>query len=167
MNDINISRLIAMFETDWGILSGFCLGLIGSSFGGWLSHRFAESRRRREEFEKAAIDFRNAFLPEMIYLKHNARVANAGSSKNLCEFLRHGYVHQHLSAFETFRMYLPPGDREKFEKAWKEYCQYDAPGEPESPFFEMYHEDTWDGRPTRELALERINRLLSFAEAKH
>jgi hypothetical protein len=154
----------ATLTFDFSQFNGFMYGLIGASFGAWIANRFTESRRRREEFEKAAIAFRNAFLPEIIYFKHNAKVTGAGSSNNLCELLRAAYIHRHLKAFETFRMYLPPRDQEKFEKAWKEYCRFDVPGEPERPFFEMYYEKTWEGQPTKELALQRINKLLSFME---
>jgi transposase len=35
------------------------------------------------------------------------------------------------------------------------------------PFLKKYFENECDGRPTRELALENINRLLSFVENAH
>ena len=149
---------------DFSLISGFLLGLIGSSFGAWLAYLFAGRKRRKEEFQKAAISFRNAFLPEYFYLKYDTRIDGAESSDDLCEFLRAGYIKRHLKEFETFRRHLKSGKRKKFEKAWREYCHYDVEGDPDRPFFEMYHGDLWEGQSTRNLALKYITQLMSFAE---
>ena len=66
-----------------------------------------------------------------------------------------------------FRLYLPANKRKAFDKAWREYCRYDVEGEPKSPFLEQYIEKTWEGQPTKELALQRIEKLLNFAELVH
>ncbi len=63
-----------------------------------------------------------------------------------------------------FRLHLPKGKRHAFDSAWKEYCHYDLEGGPNYPFLEQYAENTWDGQPTKDLALQRINKLLEFSE---
>jgi hypothetical protein len=119
------------------------------------------------EFNKAAAEFRVAFLPEIIYLKHNAKITEAGSSTDLSEFLKYGYIHRHLKALETFKTYLSPQERTDIDKAWKEYC-YNK-DDPELLFFEQYFTG---GVPKSEketkqaLALERIERILEFAKHK-
>jgi hypothetical protein len=148
---------------DAKFILGVCVGLIGSFLGALFAHIFAERRRKNDEFNKAAANFRAAFIPEVTFLRHNAKIDDAPSADNLCEFLRAGYVKRHLIAFETFNIYLSSNRRNEFQKAWEEYCHYDVEGEPNTPFFEQYFEKTWEGQPTKELALERIKRLLSFA----
>ena len=76
-----------------GVLVAFLCGLLSGSLGAWLAHIFSECRRRNDEYNKAAAEFRNAFLPEIIYLKHDAKI-NGGSSTDLCEYLRSGYLRQ-------------------------------------------------------------------------
>lgn len=128
------------------IFPGFLLGLIGSLVGGWIAHCFAERRRRKEEFNKVAAEFRNAFLPEILYLENNVRIKGTGSSDNTGEFLRTGYVHRHALAYTTFRFYLPRCKRCRFDETWKEYCGC------------IY------GNPDKDTALQFINLVLSFAD---
>ncbi len=65
------------------ILFAFILGIASSSFGAWFAHFFSERRRRNEANDMAAVEFKADFLPEIIYLKYNAKV-NGGSSSDLC-----------------------------------------------------------------------------------
>lgn len=147
------------------ILVAFLLGLLSSSFGAWLVHFFSERRRRNDEYNKAAAEFRNAFLPEIIYLKHNAKV-NGGSSTDLCEYLRSGYLRQ-LKALEIFKTHLADKKKEGIKKAWKAYCFH-----PESTNILWFEQYSWKIKgPDREaefkkLALERIEKIVGFAEQK-
>jgi len=49
-----------------------------------------------EKIQEAATRFKNAFYNELIFLKHNAIVGKMGSTDNLGECLRTGYVHRQL-----------------------------------------------------------------------
>jgi hypothetical protein len=153
------------------VLAGFGGAALGAYFAYKTGMKLVQKTHkndvelmRRQEFNKAATDFRMAFIPEIVYLKHNAKVKGTESTNNLCEFLRSGYISRHLVAFEAFRRHLPPGKQKEFDETWEEYCHYDIEGEPKSPFFEQYYEDIWEGQPTKDLALQRINKLLSFSE---
>ncbi|MCX5829985.1 MAG: hypothetical protein NTV58_18610 [Deltaproteobacteria bacterium] len=146
------------------IAGGFTI--VGALIGGWIGYRNALKLHNIVEFNKAATEFRNAFLYELIYLKHNACIPEGERTyTTLNEFLFAGYVHRHLKAFEVFRNYLSSKDRADIDKAWKEHCHYDIEGET-GPFFAMYAEDTWEGKDTKELALERIEELLKYAKHK-
>ena len=154
-----------MNPTFFSLIIGFIFGIVGSFIGACFTHFFSERRRRAEIFEKTATDFWAAFLPEFLYLKHDVRTESLGTNTNLFEILSNAYVSRHLGAFETFRGCLPSGKQGKFDEAWKDYCHYDVEGEPSSPFFEQYLEETWEGQSTRDLAMERIEKLLGFARA--
>jgi hypothetical protein len=152
---------------DCKIIFGFALGIIGSFIGAWFAHFFSECRRRKEEFNKSATEFKDSFLPEIIFMKHDANIGDIRSADDLSEVLRFGYLHRHLKAFEVFRNYLSAGDKVGIDKAWKQYCYCDE--KPEMIFWEKYFTG---GRPKSDveakkaLALERIEGILKFAKHK-
>jgi hypothetical protein len=146
------------------IAGGFTI--IGALLGGWIGYRNAIGIYNIAEFNKAATEFRNAFLYELIFLKHNACIPEGERTyTELNEFLFAGYLHRHLKAFEVFKSYLSSEERAGIDKVWQDYCHYDIEGENE-PFFAMYAEDKWEGKDTKILALERIEEILKFAKHK-
>jgi hypothetical protein len=121
--------------------------------------------------QKAAIDFHEAFLDALMSLDQRYYCReNPDPDEN-----RIGKVYyilqrtfpQQIKAMLRFRLYLSADKREKFDEAWNEYCRYDYEDGPEYPFLEKYFENTWEGRDTREYAVENINRLLRFVESAH
>ena len=147
---------------------GFLLGVIGAFFGSLFSYLFSERRRRNEEFNKAASKFRNAFLPEIIFLKHNARISSAGSSDNLQEFLLFGYTRRHLKALVAFKPYLAPKKKKGIDQAWQEYCC--NPDKLDELYFQQYSYKSTEretiGEQCKQLALERIEKILEFSKHK-
>lgn len=134
-----------------------------------IGHRLTLGRDKRQEFNKAATSFREAFLPELTYLEHNANTGNLGSSNDLCEILLAGYVNRHLNAYQIFREYLSNREKVKFEKAWRKFCYHQD--EPSVLFFEQYSwkiQGTGKGKEKyyKQLALERLNELLKFSKIK-
>jgi len=115
----------------------------------------------RKEFQKAAIDFYDAFLPALMSLDERYSLETA-DEPTVQEVIEKTFPQQ-ISAMLRFRLYLPTRRREFFDHAWCEYCRYDI-DEDKHPFLAQYGEKFWDGHPTRQLALDRINKLLSFAE---
>ena len=103
------------------LMVGFLLGLVGSSVGGLISHFLTKSRRDEEEFARAYAEFKIAFLPEIIYLKHNANIGRGGSSSDLGEYLYSGYL-RHLEAFTIFKSILSKRQIAKITTAWENYC---------------------------------------------
>ena len=151
------------------VFFGFLLGIVGAFIGAVFSHFFSECRRRKEDFSKAATIFRDAFLPELIFLKHNAKVAESGSSNDLNEFLLFGYIHRHLKALEVYNTYLSAKERVDIDKAWQKYCH--RPDNSKILYFEQYsNKDTTGTRKSeadmKKFALDRIEEILKFAEHK-
>jgi len=104
------------------IFLGFFFGSVAAFFGSWFSHIFSERRHKREEFNKAAAAFRNAFLPEIVYLRYDVGMAKAASTdSNLAQFLKAGLVNRHTEALGIFRAYLSNRQRRNIDKAWQEY----------------------------------------------
>jgi hypothetical protein len=143
------------------------IGSILTLLGATIAHIFSERRDRRNDLNKAANEFRNAFLPEVIFLKHNAKI-NGGSSSDLGEFLGAAYIRQ-LKALMLFKTYLSTKDEISIDKAWQEYCYH--PDNPNIPFFEQY---SWKvankgkgyEKQLKALALNRIEKILKFAKPK-
>jgi hypothetical protein len=148
------------------ILIGFLLGLIASSFGSLLAHWLSEKRRKKENFEKAVAHFKNAFLPEIIYLKHNTKIEGAASHSDLNLFLNAGFFRQ-LKALEEFLPYLSDAKKIKIKKAWKSYCY--EPENPERVWFEQY---SWRAinkgksyeSELKKIALERIMEIIKHSK---
>jgi hypothetical protein len=145
------------------ILGIFLTALLAAFFASIIPRKFKE----REKFIEAATTFRDAFLPEITFLKHNTNIGGLGNSEDLSELLHFAYIHRHLKAFEIFRSYLSNKDMSGIDKAWKQYC-YNQDN-PDILFFEQYFTG---GRPKAEtenkkaLALERIEGILKFAKHK-
>lgn len=144
------------------IAGGFTI--VGALLGAWIGYRNALNLYNVTEFNKAATTFRNAFYPELIFLRHNAKVAEAGSSSDFGEFLFHGYIHRHLEAFEVFRDYLSTEEKARIDKAWQEYCgHYDHPNEPRFAqySYKSTERETKD-EELKQLDLQRIEQILNF-----
>lgn len=141
--------------------------IIGVIIGNIVGYNIAVSISDRKEFHREAMIFYNSFVDTIISLdqKYRCRVE---PTTNTYEILNKNFP-RHMKAMLRFRLHLDRDQRELFDKAWREYCHYDISDEPEYPFLEQYHGEKWDGQCTRELALKRIEQLLSFTrqEAKH
>ncbi|MCK4828210.1 hypothetical protein KA005_71430 [bacterium] len=151
------------------IAGGFTI--IGALIGGWIGYRNALRLHNITEFNKAAADFRNAFLPLTTFLKYNANIGGLGSSNNLREILRTGYL-CHLKALEIFKSYLSATDRAAINNAWDEYCH--PKGIPQNPNekrdfrFDGYMgiEESEGADKAKEVALQKIYKILKVADFK-
>ncbi|SJZ76834.1 hypothetical protein SAMN02745119_01567 [Trichlorobacter thiogenes] len=145
--------------------------LLGTAIGGLIGYLNAVKVSDRKEMQKAAIDFHEAFLDALMSLDQRYYCReNPDPDENRIGkvyYILNRTFPQQIKAMLRFRLYLPADKREKFDEAWKEYCRYDVDGEPEYPFLEKYFENRWEGRDTREYALENISRLLNFVETVH
>jgi len=146
------------------VITGF-FTIIGVAIGGLIGYATAIKVTDRKAFQKAGLEFYDAFLDSLMSLDERYHYRD-DTERNVYEILSRDFAKQ-IKAMLRFRLYLPTGQRETFDKAWHEYCYYDAEGEPKYPFLEQYFEKTWNGQPTRELALNRIETLLSFIEYSH
>ena len=119
MTDTIIGAFIGVGGAIIGALATYLLSLSVIK----RTHDDAINLIQRQEFNKAATEFRNAFLCEIIFLKHNARLPECERTyTTLNEFLQAGYIFRHLKALEVFKTYLTTYDKIAIDKAWKEYC---------------------------------------------
>jgi hypothetical protein len=150
-----------------GAISTISAGFGGAFLDAIISYLYGIKLLQRQEFNKAATEFRNAFYAELIFLKHNAIIDECGSSDDLGEFLKFGHLRSHLRAFEVFKTYLTSKERADIDKAWQKYCH--NPDNPDTLYFEQYstknvgHEREIE---IKKIALDRIGKILKFAEHK-
>lgn len=147
------------------IAGGFTI--IGTLLGAWITYRNALEIQKVSEHNKAVSDFKNAFLPEIIFIKHGQRAPECGTTGDLSEVLEFGYANRHLKAIEVFKAYLPTEDRMGIDKALERYCRYSD--KPENIFFDQYFTSGKTQKEIdsiKELALERIEEILRFAKHK-
>ena len=143
---------------------GFSLATLLLGF--FMGHRLAIGRDKRNDFNKAAAIFREAFLPEIVFLRHNAKVAGSNASDDVGGTLSFGHLHRHLRAFEVFRSYLSTKKKAGIDKAWQKYCR--DPDNPEALCFGQYSCKPTENTPARKaefkkIALERIEEILKYA----
>ncbi|MEA3437198.1 MAG: hypothetical protein U9R43_12090 [Thermodesulfobacteriota bacterium] len=146
-----------------GLLVGFIFGIIASAFGTWFAHVLSERRRNTENLDNSISDLKKAFLPEIIYLKHNANIAGANCG-NLRDFLNSAYL-RHIEAITTFGNNVPIAKSIAVKKALEKYCHNDETGNLD---FEQYTCCSTDfhkkhGISIKKLALERIENILRIA----
>jgi hypothetical protein len=145
---------------------GFLFGLTGSIVGTLITHFLSKSRRNEENFKKAATKFKCAFLPEIIYLRHNANIGRGGSPSDLGEYLRGTYL-RHLEAITVFMDSLTNRQKSRVNEAWQVYCHHQK-NKDELNFEQYSHKapgkTNKDIIHSKALALERIEKLLKIAE---
>lgn len=148
------------------ILGFVMLPALLTAFFASIIPRKLEERRR---FNEAAKIFQDTFVPQLSFLKHNTNVGGIGSTDNIGELLKFGYVHSHLRAFRIFRDNLSTKKKAGIDKAWQKYCG--DPDNPETLCFGQYSCKPTENTPERKaefktLALERIEEILKFAKHK-
>lgn len=139
---------------------GFILGLIGAGVGALITHFLSKSRRNEERLNKAASEFEVAFLPKIIYLRHNANIGQGAFTDDLSRDLYGAYL-RHLKALTIYKSSVPRNKRKKIDVVWKEYCH--DPQNNEKLFFEQYSTKTMKGQDkihVRNLALNRLEKLI-------
>ncbi len=108
--------------------------VVGGIIVGLANHFLSKSRAKESgkiaAFNKAAIDFRNAFLTEATFLKYDANIGGLGGSNRLHGVLKNGYLRQ-LKAIEVFKSYLSPAEISAIDCVWDEYCH--PKGTPQNP----------------------------------
>lgn len=149
--------------------------VVGGIIVGLANHFLSKSRSKEAgkiaAFNNAAPDFRNAFLPEMTFLKHDANVGGLGGSNKLHGILRTGYLRQ-LKALEVFKRCLSPAEISTIDRAWDEYCHPNNiptdPNEKRDFKFNDYMEieDSEGVDKAKEVALQNINKILDIADFK-
>jgi hypothetical protein len=129
----------------------------------YIGYRFSVANLRRQEFNKAATEFICAFTNELGTITDMER----GNIGDEIETLLANAYPQHRNAFLRFNVYLSKGERAEIEKAWNDYCYGESiPDQYEPERFEQYKYDVSQFEEKQHLAIDNINRLLSFAKIK-
>jgi len=128
-------------------------------FGAYLVYR----NNRLNRLAAAAAEFRNEFASELAALR------NPVADMTLPELLINAFP-RHSAAVEKFRHHLSRLRRRQFETAWRRYHSghgFDADAfeipKQDQLFVEYYAFVPGEPDMAIQLALERINQLLSFA----
>lgn len=148
------------------LIIGFLLGLAGSCSGALIAHFLSKSRRNEEDFKRTVTKFKCAFLPEIIYLRHNANVGRGGFSTDLGEYLNAAYL-RHLEAITIFMDSLTDRQRAKVNIAWQTYC-HNKENKDKLDFGQYSHKTSDKTKKDivhlKTLALERIEKLLKSVD---
>ena len=155
--------------------------LIGALLGGYVSWLITKrdtehtilatfTLNRIQEFNKAAANFRAAFIDAVIFLKFDQPdTDNSMSDVHVNDFLNNFTV-QHLQAIIKFKPFLSKGERTSLDRAWDEYCHPE--GKPKDKYEKRdfvfngyYHIEEASGEEAaKKIALGKINNLLEFAK---
>lgn len=131
-------------------------GLAGAFLSGLFNHWLAKSRGKKDRMASASRELRAAFTDEL------SKLANAPD--NAFDILRDAYP-KHEKAVSEFTHFLSSSAKRRFLEAWDTYRCH--PKNPGVPFLEQYSKHLGDvnlAARNRALAIERINRVLAFAE---
>jgi hypothetical protein len=134
-------------------LIGGVFTIIGVLIGGFIGYYFSTRLINRQDFNKAATEFRNTFIVQINFLKYNVN-SGSGDTSNIGEYLKAYYVKSHLIAFEVFRNFLSVSERKAIDVVWTEYCNF------------KQYSDKNNQKEARELALKNLDGVLKFAKHK-
>jgi hypothetical protein len=139
------------------VIAGIFGTILGAIIGGFLSYHFSTRILRRQEFYKAAANFRAAFVSEQRLLSSHSLADRMGRTAS--DIIKSA-IDRHESEMIKFRPFIDPKNVDDFDRAWIEYAG-------NSRHFEQYSTNRNLDRPEkRELALSRIETLLEFASPK-
>lgn len=145
------------------ISGGFAL--VGVFIGVLINYYFSIRLMKRQDFNKAATDFRICFIDQIRFIDRDYAIERTG--RDIPKVLSDA-VDRHETALIIFKDgFLCKNQRAKMEKAWKEYTgQKKTMGKYT---FEQYatHGNLKDGESIRKLARSRIENLLKFADPKY
>lgn len=136
------------------------------------SHKNTIGVFKRQEFNKAAAQFRNAFLGEILYLRDNVKINGVGSSIRINEFLNTAAISKHMQALVQFEPFLNAKERERMYRAWDEYCHIEGTPQDQNEKRDFRFNDYMNieyskGREeAKNIALQNINKILEVAGFK-
>lgn len=148
-----------------GTIFGTIVGLVGGSVITWwgavkLADRQSAITKNLAIAERkaiAGIKLRAAFHDELALLRQ--------SGGDACQILETAF-NKHLIAITEFSYSITPDIRPSFDKAWQEYHCHEC--DPRTPYLTQYSPrlgDTNLARENRNLAIRRIEHILSFTQA--
>jgi hypothetical protein len=136
--------------------------ILGALFTGPITYYFTKNLIQKQEFYKAAAEFRSSFTDELRKLKSISSESNH-IHETWLSVLSNSIV-KHENACITFKPYLKKTERINFDKAWQKYCY--PRGSDSKQMHRAFVEYGVDmsNHEAAALAIENINKLLNFAE---
>lgn len=149
--------------------------VVGASLTGWLSyyisrkaiettHQNAIELLHRQEFIRAAINFRSAFFDLLIFCQQPP--SGSGAEIHIADFIINAIAEQTKAAL-LFRAYLKNINRFSFDQAWKEYSGQENWNEFNSEFIKSEYSvvfyDTNAEKKMCHLITSRVDKLFQFA----
>lgn len=114
---------LCSYEIAW-ITGGFTIvGVLAGAFvGGKIGYNNALSFYKTTEANKAAAQFRKAFLPEILFLEENVALGITPSTdQSISNFMKTAMVHRHAQALVLYKATLKKDNAACLTNAWKEY----------------------------------------------
>jgi len=154
-----------------GVALGFFLSRI--SFNTGLNKAFNRTidLLKMQEFIKAGIEFREAFIDTIERLDTKKISQDFGGQNFAMEIVESAYSTQRKAYFK-FREFLPTTEQEIFKAAWETYICKKTDDNNDEDLFLDYHNPKYAETlieieiEKRKLALDRINQLLEFTNIK-
>jgi len=148
-----------------GAVATVIAGFGGAGLGAFIAYKTGTSLIKKQEFNRAAANFRSVFTSELRELKNIIEYDKEISEEYTIQLLTDTAI-KFENAFINFRPYLNATDRTSFDNVWEKY-RHPQGGDPKQmpgPFYE-YFIDKSDNEAIS-LIIEKIEHLLSFAEIK-
>jgi hypothetical protein len=149
-------------------IGGVLAGGFGSYFVGvklsQRNHANALALAERSEFNKAATEFRCAFIDELCKLEDSID----GPPGFTFDIIKDAFP-KHFKAYITFRSTLPESESQILTKKWEYYCEVEdkqgvmLPSERKDCLFAKYVSSSREeDRTKRQLAIQDINSMFSL-----
>lgn len=141
--------------------------IVGAGISAFIISIYSWKRVKKQMFNNATIDFRQAFIPFIQEL--NKPIVKDSTMPSMFieksvpirEYIEKNILGHHAAMLKFFQ-FIKTKDRAAFTKAWNEYYQPDKDKSPDSPRVSYLLNE----KETKEIILKRINILLEFAEFK-
>ena len=158
MSDTIISALISIIGVLLGLYIGGRISRNASIEAVESANKNALTLMQRQEFNQADETFRAAFIKEQRLLAPNSLADKTGTTAS--DIIK-AAIDYHEIAMIRFNPFVCKSQLDDYEKAWKDYAG-------DSKHFEQYSTTRHIDIPEKKkLALDRIEKLLQFAEPKH
>ena len=146
-----------------GAISSIVSAFVGAIVGAWLTRRSSAAILKQQEFNRAAAEFRSAFIEDQ-------RLLTVGShtyrKEKTAQIIVNNAINRHELAVIRFRPYFTCRKKREFDNAWEQYCKRDDAKKVFDTSKYAHGDGQYAEIKNKELALRNIEKLLGFAQLK-